>query len=211
MPAELAEAEIEHVASHDDDGSGETAPAAGSDPSGEAASPKGPAVAFDQEVPSKAAATPRAKKQRVTLPEGPTRQYLSEVQDDLNTVLCCKAFKDIAQADPMPIREDTECGIQEPFNYDMCKTALCKRGTYISGFNFFWLDLCRSITPGIPLSRQRVRELADWMFKDGPVPLTKAIGVAVNCADFPVLKHKGSLLMITPEERAHKRPLEGGR
>ena len=45
--------------------------------------------------------------------------------------------------------------------------------------------------------------MADWMFKDGPVPHKEAIGVVVNGADFPVLKHKGSLLMITPEERAH--------
>ena len=197
---EAAEAEIEDAAGSDV--SGEAAPAAGSEPE-EAASPKGPAVAFEQEVPSKAAAAaPPAKKPRVTLAEGPNRQYLSEVQDDLNTVLCCKAFKDIVQA--MPIRrEDAECGIQEPFNSGMCRTALCKRGTYISGFNFFWLDLCRSITPGIPLSRQRVRELADWMFKDGLVPLTKAIGVFVSSADFRVLEHKGSLLMITPEERAH--------
>ena len=34
-------------------------------------------------------------------------------------------------------------------------------------------------------------------------PLKKAIGVAVNSADFPVDAHKGSLLMITPEEQAH--------
>ena len=34
-------------------------------------------------------------------------------------------------------------------------------------------------------------------------PLKKATGVAVNSADFPVDAHKGSLLMITPEEQAH--------
>ena len=53
VPAELAEAEIEYVVGHDDVGSEETALAAGSDPSGEAASLKGPAVAFDQEVQAK--------------------------------------------------------------------------------------------------------------------------------------------------------------
>ena len=90
-----------------------------------------------------------------------------------------------------------------PFNSGQCVTALAKRGTYISGFNFFWLDLLRSPTPGIPLSRQRVKELGDWMFKEGIIPLKKAIGVAVNSADFPVDAHKGSLLMITPEEQAH--------
>ena len=34
-------------------------------------------------------------------------------------------------------------------------------------------------------------------------PPKKAIGVAVNSADFPVDAHKGSLSMITPEEQAH--------
>ena len=41
------------------------------------------------------------------------------------------------------------------------------------------------------------------MFKEGPIPLKKAIGVAVNSVDFPVDAHKGGLLMITPEEQAH--------
>ena len=154
---EAAEAEIEDDDAAGSDVSGEAALAAGSE---EAASPKGPAVAFEQEVPSKAAAAaPPAKKPRVTPPEGPNRQYLSEVQDDLNTVLCCKAFKDIVQADPMPIREDAECGIQEPFNSTMCRTALCKRGTYISGFNFFWLDFAG---PSPQASRCPARGSGSW-------------------------------------------------
>ncbi|MFM7982516.1 MAG: hypothetical protein ACKPKO_24660, partial [Candidatus Fonsibacter sp.] len=66
-----------------------------------------------------------------------------------------------------------------------------QRGTYISGFNFFWLDLLRSPTPGIPFSRQRVKEFGVWMFKDGLSHLNKAIGVAGNIADFPVDTHKG--------------------
>ena len=36
-----------------------------------------------------------------------------------------------------------------------------------------------------------------------PGALKKAIGVAVNSADFPVDADKGNLLMITPEEQAH--------
>jgi hypothetical protein len=135
--------------------------------------------------------------------EGPNKDYFAEVQDDINVILRYSAFKDILQADPMPIREQAECGIQEPFDEAKCATALRQRGTYISGCNFFWLDLVRSISPGIPLSRDRVQELADWMFKDGPVPLKKPIGVAVSSADFPVHNHKGGLLMITPEEMAH--------
>ena len=41
------------------------------------------------------------------------------------------------------------------------------------------------------------------MFKAGIIPLKKAIGMAVNSADFPVGAPKGSLLIITPEEQAH--------
>ena len=41
------------------------------------------------------------------------------------------------------------------------------------------------------------------MFKDGINPLNKAIGVAVNIADFPVDTHKGSLIMIMAGEQAH--------
>ena len=73
----------------------------------------------------------------------------------------------------------------------------------MSGLNLLWLDLLRSPTPGIPLSRQRVTELGDWMFMEGIIPLEKPLGVAVNSADFPVDAHKGSLFMITPEEQAH--------
>ena len=135
--------------------------------------------------------------------DGPNKEYLSEVQDDISTILQCKAFKGIAQEDPLPISKDAECGIQEPFQSEQCETALRRRGTYIAGLNFFWLDLLRSPTPGIPLSRERVRELADYMFHDGPAALKKPIGVAVSSADFPVQEHKGSLLMITPEEKAH--------
>jgi len=135
--------------------------------------------------------------------DGPNKEYLSEVQDDISTILSCKTFRDIATEDPLPISKDAECGIQEPFDSEQCKIALKRRGVYISGFNFFWLDFLRSPTPGIPLSRERVRELANYMFQDGPVALKKPIGVVVTSADFPVEAHKGSLLMITPEEKAH--------
>ena len=76
-------------------------------------------------------------------------------------------------------------------------------GAHISGFNFFQLYLLRRPTPGIPLPRQRLKEFGQWMFKEGIIPLKKAIGVAVNSADFPVDAHKGSLLVITPEDQAH--------
>ena len=76
----------------------------------------------------------------------------------------------IAQEEPLPITKEAACGIQEPFNSGQCFAALDQRGTYMCGFNFFWLDLLRSPSPGIPLSRRRVKELGDWMFKEGITP-----------------------------------------
>ena len=190
------------------DGSGETA-AASTSQDGQRQSPKGlPEALGPAPVACKAkvVGTPLAKKPRRVIPvvvDGPNKEYYAEVQDDINVILHSGAFKDILEAEPLPIREQAECGIQEPFDAAKCATALRQRGTYISGFNFFWLDLVRSISPGIPLSRDRVRDLADWMFKDGPIPLKKPIGVRVTSVDFPVQSHKGGLLMITPEEMAH--------
>ena len=189
------------------DGSGETA-AASTSQDGQHQSPKGlPEALGPSPVVCKAkVVTPLAKKPRRLIPvvvDGPNKEYYAEVQDDINVILHSSAFKDILEAEPLPIREQAECGIQEPFDAAKCATALRQRGTYISGFNFFWLDLVRSISPGIPLSRDRVRDLADWMFKDGPIPLKKPIGVRVTSVDFPVHSHKGGLLMITPEEMAH--------
>ena len=121
------------------------------------------------------ASPPGPKKQRiqfaVAVPiEGPNKEYLSEVQDNINVIMRHKAFKHIAQEEPLPITKDAACGIQEPFNSGQCVTALDQRGTYMCGFNFFWLDLLRSPSPGIPLSRRRVKELGDWMFKEGITP-----------------------------------------
>ena len=117
------------------------------------------------------ASNPGPNKERiqfVVAMEGPNKEYFSEVQEDV--IMRHKACKHIAQEGPLPIKKDAECCIQEPFNIGECVTALARRGAYISGFNFFWLDLLRSPTPGIPLSRQRVKELGDWMFKEGIIP-----------------------------------------
>ena len=136
----------------------------------------------------------------------PTRSACPKIKKTPVSSCATKAFKHIAQDDPLPISKDAERGIHEPFNSGQRDTALARRGTYISGFNFFWLDLLRSPTPGIPLSRQMVKELRDWMIKEC-IRLKKAIGVAIGSADFPVDARKGNLLMIAPEEQAH--PLEG--
>ena len=120
-----------------DDGFGPTLPPQGS------AEPLLPR-ALPLEHPT-SASPPGPKKQRiqfaVAVPiEGPNKEYLSEVQDDIIVTMRHKAFKHIAQEEPLPITKDAACGIQEPFNSGQCVTALVRLGTYIAGFNFFWMD-----------------------------------------------------------------------
>ena len=61
--------------------------------------------------------------------EGPSKEYLSDAQEYINVIMRYKAFKHIAQEEPLPITKDAECGIQEPFNSGECVTALARRGT----------------------------------------------------------------------------------
>ena len=92
------------------------------------------------------------------------------LKKDINVIMRHKAVNHNAQEDPLPITQDVECGIQEPFNIGQCITALARRGTYLSGYNFFWLDLLWSPTPRIPLSRQRAKEFGDLLAKEGIIP-----------------------------------------
>ena len=54
---------------------------------------------------------PNPKKRRLQFPvstEGPNKEYLSEVQEDINAIMRHKAFKHLAQEDPFPITKDGE-------------------------------------------------------------------------------------------------------
>ena len=89
----------------------------------------------------------------------------------------------------------------------MAERALKNQGTYICAINLFWLDMMRSATPGVPLSRQRVEALATHVFGDGvaaPPPFVKkllecqALHVAAPMPDCPA-----GLQMISPDEYCH--------
>ena len=51
---------------------------------------------------------------------------------------------------------------QEPYSKNACERALENHGNYVTGINAFWVNHLRSPTPGIPLRRESVKELADF-------------------------------------------------
>jgi len=51
---------------------------------------------------------------------------------------------------------------QEPYSKNACERALENHGNYVAGINAFWVNHLRSPTPGIPLRRESVKELADF-------------------------------------------------
>ena len=141
-----------------------------------------------------------------TLPSaGANKDYFSQVQVDIETIFGVDAFANIMDQKPLPVtsQANAQCGVQAPFSANQCETALRRQGTYISGFNLFWISPVHSSQPGIPLSRKRVQELSTYLFSEGPKPLTWLMTVVVPTHDANVLNLAGTLRMVSPEEMLH--------
>ena len=100
----------------------------------------------------------------------------------------------------MPITKDAECGIQEPFSV---RYSLGQAGDIHIRDQFLLVGPPQEPYPRHPVVPSEGEVVGGLAVPGRHHPLKKAIGVAVNSADFPVDAHKGSLLMITPEEQAH--------
>ena len=82
----------------------------------------------------------------------------------------------------------------------MCDLALSRERIYRAGCNFFWLNLHRSLMPGVPLSIHRIRHVVDSYWKD-PKPFVGM--VAVEAKADGGLPRENNLLMLSAEENAH--------
>ena len=80
------------------------------------------------------------------------------------------------------------------------------QGHYIAGCNIFALDLLKSATPGVPLTRRSVQMLADFMWPQGslekPKFVTKLLEVLAPAKD-KVPDTPEGLCMLSPEGYAH--------
>ena len=88
------------------------------------------------------ASNPGPKQQRTQFAvaiEGPNTECLSEVQEDTNVIMRHKAFKHIAQEEPLPITKDAACGIQAPIKVVIALQPWTRTGHTCAGsISFGW-------------------------------------------------------------------------
>ena len=79
-----------------------------------------------------------------------------------------------------------------------------REGIYRCGCNFWWQDLLWTPTPTVPVNKQRVIDLAVFLFpSDKATHLEHGVHIAVSSPDFNVLGRRGSLTRVSPEEVSH--------
>ena len=133
--------------------------------------------------------------------------YYHSVQEDVRVVLKHLGAS-FASQPALPIAEKDENGkggVQEPWSQEQAGKAISNQGSYICAINLFWLDFVRSSCPGVPLSRKRVEQLADYLFGQGdgyPGFIKKLLEVQVPRVD-KMPEQPSALVMISPDEYAH--------
>jgi hypothetical protein len=128
--------------------------------------------------------------------------YLAEISTAYTRILAHRVFKNILTTPPNPIQneEGGECGMQAVFDNEQCTTALMRENIYRAGCNFFWLNLHRSVMPGVPLSIHRIREVVDKYWQS---PKSFNGIVTVEAQADQVLPRMHNLLILSPEELSH--------
>ena len=133
----------------------------------------------------------------------PNTSYHALVQQDLDIIRT--QWPDIADLDPLTL-DGAEPGFVAPFNVGVFDAQYKMAGfdmAYTCGVNFFWFDVLRSISPMVPLYRERVEDLAaDQFDRPGAQWSSMSMTVAITFQAGDNLP-KGSLLRVTPDEITH--------
>ena len=105
-------------------------------------------------------------------------------------------FPGIVGKGPLTIAEG---GSQAPFKQRDLEQALETPGaSYTCGINLAWLNHTCSATPGVPLRKSAVDQVASTVF--AKPTLLEQLHVAVPSVEYKVAEHKGSLMRVSPEE-----------
>jgi hypothetical protein len=90
--------------------------------------------------------------------------------------------------------------LEAAFDDAECTVALKREKMYRAGCNFFWLNMFRSLMPGVPLSMERIMEIVVEYFAT-PVPFKGMVTVEGRAdANLP---RTSNLLILSPEEFCH--------
>jgi len=125
------------------------------------------------------------------------RKLLCEVEHNLDAIRKHRVFKDIMEADPLPIHEG---GSQAPFDQASCKKVLESGGTYTCGISFMWIGHKLQAMAGVPISQRSINMfLQKNRFADG---FPTVLEIALDSATYKPLEHKGALVRLTPPEES---------
>eukprot|EP00438_Fugacium_kawagutii_P024673 Skav230600 [mRNA] locus=scaffold168:96734:100132:- [translate_table: standard] len=86
-------------------------------------------------------------------------EYYEQVKQDM-AVIDKVLGSNLKELLPTPI------AAMDEYKLDKAKVALEAHGSYICSCNLYWLDSWKSPAPGVPLSRARVQQLADFYFPE---------------------------------------------
>ena len=132
--------------------------------------------------------------------------YFEQVQEDVRLVLK-HLGKDFATFPALSIAKKNikdEGGVQEPWSAQMAERALGNQNLYIAAGNLFWLDFLKSQAPGVPLRRQAVQQLGEFLWPASqvkPAFLVKLLEVEAPKGNMPTTP--SGLSMLSPEGYAH--------
>jgi len=123
---------------------------------------------------------------------------LCEVEHNLDAIRKHRVFKDIMEANPLPIHEG---GSQAPFDQASCEKVLQSGGTYTCGINFMWIGHKLRGMAGVPISQRSINMfLQKNRFAENTFPTV--LEIAVDNATYKPLEHKGALVRLTPPEES---------
>ena len=123
---------------------------------------------------------------------------LCEVEHNLDAIRKHRVFKDIMEANPLPIHEG---GSQAPFDQASCEKVLQSGGTYTCGIIFMWIGHKLRRMAGVPISQRSINMfLQKNRFAENTFPTV--LEIAVDNATYKPLEHKGALVRLTPPEES---------
>ena len=95
--------------------------------------------------------------------------YYASVEADIQTIL--QEFPGIELEMPLPLSQPesdrSKTGVQEPFNLTKAQNALGVHGVFRCSMSLFWVQILASPTPGVPMSRRRVLDMAEFYYPNG--------------------------------------------
>ena len=116
---------------------------------------------------SAAAATAPVGAEEAALNDAANKAYYLQVLEDYQLVVSEMGGEAFRLELPLPIADvagNATGGVQEPFCRQKAIQAISTQGIYRSSVSICWINAMGTPTPGVPMARRRVEDLATYYF-----------------------------------------------